>query len=383
MRVLLIGEYSRLHNSLKEGLNIVGHDVLLVGERDGFKNYNVDIEIGAKIFNNGILHLATKFLNKYIGLNLTSLENAYRFYKILPQLKKYDVVQIINEGILKTYPRLEILLFKRLLKHNNCVYLLSCGIDYINVKYAFDKKFKYSILTPLHEDKKLQKYYTHILKKIKPSHYRLHQYLFKMIDGVIATDIDYHLPLLNHPKYIGMLPNPINIEKIKYIRPNINNKLIVFHGVNTSNYIKKGNNYFDDALDIIKEKYPKKVTIIRSENIPYDEYIKLYDSSHILLDQVYAYDQGYNALEAMAKGKVVFTGAEQQWLDYYNLNKNTVAINALPNVDYLVEKLSWLIENPEEILSISNNARNFIMREHHYIDIAKRYVDTWRLNSAT
>ena len=38
-----------------------------------------------------------------------------------------------------------------------------------------------------------------------------------------------------------------------------------------------------------------------------------FDTAHILLDQVYAYDQGYNALEAMAKGKVVFTGAEKEW----------------------------------------------------------------------
>jgi hypothetical protein len=30
-------------------------------------------------------------------------------------------------------------------------------------------------------------------------------------------------------------------------------------------------------------------------------YINSYNKAHILLDQVYAYDQGYNALEAMAK----------------------------------------------------------------------------------
>jgi len=36
---------------------------------------------------------------------------------------------------------------------------------------------------------------------------------------------------------------------------------------------------------------------------------------------VYAYDQGFNALEAMAKGKVVFTGAEKEWLELYNLEE--------------------------------------------------------------
>ena len=32
--------------------------------------------------------------------------------------------------------------------------------------------------------------------------------------------------------------------------------------------------------------------------------------------------EGFNALEAMAKGKVVFTGAEKEWLDYHNLKED-------------------------------------------------------------
>jgi hypothetical protein len=36
-------------------------------------------------------------------------------------------------------------------------------------------------------------------------------------------------------------------------------------------------------------------------DIPYTTYINSYNKAHILLDQTYAYDQGYNALEAMAR----------------------------------------------------------------------------------
>ena len=144
------------------------------------------------------------------------------------------------------------------------------------------------------------------------------------------------------------------------------------------NYIKKGNRYFEEALHIIQKKYTDKVEIISTENLPYDDYIKAFDSCHILLDQVYAYDQGYNALEAMAKGKVVFTGAEQEWLDYYKLDKDSVAINALPNTNDIVLKLEWLINNPDEIIKISKNARVFIENEHHYITIANKYMKHWQ-----
>ena len=100
-----------------------------------------------------------------------------------------------------------------------------------------------------------------------------------------------------------------------------------------------------------------------------------------MLDQVYAYDQGYNALEAMAKGKVVFTGAEQEWLDYYSLEEDTVAIKALPDVAYLVSKLESLINNPDKLKEISKNARAFIEKEHNYMNIAKMYVKQWQSNT--
>ncbi|WP_321538599.1 glycosyltransferase [Flavobacterium piscinae] len=130
-------------------------------------------------------------------------------------------------------------------------------------------------------------------------------------------------------------------------------------------------------MKIIEGKYADKVEIIITENIPYQHYISLYNKAHILLDQVYAYDQGYNALEAMAKGKVVFTGAEQEFEDYYELNER-VAINALPEVNELVNELSFLIDNPQEIITIGKNARAFIEREHDYLKIAKKYLEVWK-----
>ena len=80
--------------------------------------------------------------------------------------------------------------------------------------------------------------------------------------------------------------------------------------------------------------------------------MKAFESCHILLDQVYSYDQGYNALEAMAIGKVVFTGAEEEWLEYYNVDETKVVINALPNTDYIISKLEWLINNPKKIIGL-------------------------------
>lgn len=380
MKILLVGEYSRLHNSLKEGLQALGYDVVLAGNTDGFKNYSVDIEIKKK-FDSGWAKKLKILIFKIFKIDLHSVSVKRQIYNLKAKLIGYDIVQFINESSFLCQPKTEQKIFDFINGLNTSTFLLSCGTDYISVRYAFDKKFRYSILTPLFENKVKEKTFQPALKYLKPSFKKLHYHIYSHISGVIASDIDYHIPLISHKNYLGMIPNPINVDKIPYIEPIIDGKIKIFHGINTYNYYKKGNDIFEKALDIISLKYPDKLEIIVTKNIPYNDYIKLYDECHILLDMVYAYDQGYNALEAMAKGKVVFTGAEKEWLEYYQLEPDTVAINALPDVNYLVEKLSWLIENPEKLVEISKNARAFIEREHHYMEIAKQYIKVWENNS--
>jgi glycosyltransferase involved in cell wall biosynthesis len=188
--------------------------------------------------------------------------------------------------------------------------------------------------------------------------------------------MDYYLPLKDNPKLRGMVPNPVNLDTLHYSENPVDDKVIIFMGINRQTYNQKGISYFEKALELIKAKYHDKVEIIIAESLPYNEYIKLYDRAHILLDQVYAYDQGYNALEAMAKGKVVFTGAEKEFMEYYGLTKS-VAINALPDADYLTKELSFLIENPAEITAMGKRARGFIEKEHDYRKGAERYLEVW------
>jgi len=49
MNILLLGEYSRLHNSLKEGLQDLGHNVVLVSTGDSFKAFPSDIDVSSKL----------------------------------------------------------------------------------------------------------------------------------------------------------------------------------------------------------------------------------------------------------------------------------------------------------------------------------------------
>ena len=377
MKILLIGEYSGLHNSLKDGLQLNGHSVTLLGTGDGFKNYPVDIEVKSTIFEIPFLKFIAKIIDKLLKVSLNDFELGFKAYLKIKTLKDFDIVQLINENSFKTTPWLETILLKKILKNNKNLFLLSCGVDNISVKYALENKFKYSILTPYLNDKLLLKKYRHILKYNSSEFKKLHRYIYKNIKGVISSDLDYHIPLIGEKKYLGMVPNPVNLKKLSYDFVEIEDKVIIFHGINSKNSTKKGNDYFIRAMEIIKKNYKESVEYIEVQDLKYRDYMKSYCNCHIFLDQVYAYDQGYNALEAMAKGKVVFTGAEKEWLEHYGVSEDGIAINALPDVNYLVEKLSILIENPKKIKDISINARKFIEDHHSYDNVANIYESKW------
>ncbi len=378
MKILLVGEYSRLHNSLKEGLVELGHQVTIIATGDHFKNYPVDIKLNRK-YNQGLAKKLKVFIYKLSKIDITSVSIKNQFLKNQDQLKDFDIVHLINESPIGVTPKHEKEIITFLKKHNKKLFLLSCGTDYISVKHSFDKKPAYSILEPYFNNKASSKSFDPILKYLNPEYKELHDFVYNNIEGVVSSDLDYHIPLKGHPKYLGLIANPINIELLKFTPLKVKEKVIIFHGINRENYYKKGSDYFEEALEIIQNKFPNKVEIKIVESLPYNEYIKTYNEAHIVLDQVLAYDQGYNALEAMSKGKVVFTGAEKEFYEYYNLKK-TVAINALPDAQKIADSLEELIINPDKIIEIGKNAREFIQKEHHYKTIAQKYLDTWNSN---
>ena len=376
MKILLVGEYNASHKLLKDGLTKLGHDVTVVGLGDGFKKRRVDVNFTPK-YTSGLPLFIKKVVYRLFKVDLTSLSVKKQFFRNKEIFQGNDIVQLINENAFECVPSVEKQMLEFIFSNNKNVFLLSCGTDYVSVKYASEGKFDYSILTPYNEKRGTEKQFQHVTKYLLPEYVALHKYVYENIQGVIASDLDYHIPLKNHPRYLGMVPNPINHEEIEQIPLKTDGKIIIFHGINENNYFKKGNDIFEEALAIVQKTHAEKIDIITLRSVPYAEYIQSYDRAHILLDQVFAYDQGFNALEAMAKGKVVFTGAEKEWLEYFNLEEDTVAINALPNAEAIALKLIWLLDDPSKIIEIGKNARAFIEKEHDYIKSSKAYFEAW------
>lgn len=375
MRILLVGEYSRLHNSLKEGLLRLGHEVVLVSDGDGFKQYPTDLSYAAATWTKKPLNFLRQAIFRFTGYDMAKNERGRRFRRLLADLTDFDVVQLINEAPIKTYPTLELRLIKQLIAQNRKAFLLCCGIDFTVLKYMESSLPKYTLLDEYNANPELKPFFNYIFEYKTAGRKKIHEFLFANVNGIIASDIDYLLPLKGHPKFIGLIPNPV--IPTEAAPAGTDKKIVIFLGINKWTRYQKGIRYFEEALDIITSKYREKVKVVIAQSLPYQEYIKLLEQADIVLDQVYAYDQGYNALEAMAMGKAVFTGAEAEFMSYYNLTE-TVAVNALPDTKAIVSELSILIENPEQIAAIGKRARQFVLTRHNHISIAEQYLEKWR-----
>ena len=379
MKILLIGEYSRLHNSLKEGLVALGHEVVLAASGDAFKNFPSDYSFRAQIINSNWFFKKTRnLIYSLTRFEIEQIEHAIRFYFLLPKLDKFDHVQLINSDALASFPWVSRWLYRKLFQNVKSRSLLICGDETPIIDYLLKKELPYSILTPFFEDATLKNHFYYPLKYTKPSYRKTFEWLAQNCQSMTTSDMDYKIPMERMGFDAPMIPNPVNCEKIPFETISNLEPVVIFLGINRGSYIKKGIRYFEEALSEIEKKYGNKVTISVCENQPYEAYIKLYQEAHIVLDQIYAMDQGYNALEAMAKGKAVFTGANEAFTNHYGLNEN-VAIHALPDKDYLVQQLSYLIENPSKIKEIGKRARAFIEKEHHYVKIAQKYLAAWKL----
>lgn len=378
LKILLIGEYSRLHNSLAEGLLQLGHIPTRVSSGDSFKNYNTDFSLYAKITSGTYIGKKIKNLVYALtGFDLEKTEKGLRFYFLLPKLKGYDHIQLINSDAIETHPKFSIYLYKKLLAQNKKMSLLICGDEPPVIDYLLKKELPDCILTPFFKNPALKRYYWYALKYTKPGYRKLFDWVKENSTVIIASDLDYKIPMERLGYTVTHIPNPVNTDVIRYIQPPGNKKIVIFLGINRLSSIRKGTPYFEEALKIIQQKYPDKAEIIIAENMPYASYIQKYKSAHIVLDFMYSMDQGYNALEAMAAGKTVFTGAGKEFMNYYNLPER-VAIHAIPDTNVIVAELEHLINNPEEIKAIGLRASTFIAKEHNYIEIAQKYIDTWR-----
>jgi len=373
MRILLVGEYSGFHNALKAGLTALGHEVTIVGDGDGFKQYPVDVHVGSDYYVRNPVRAKFKVgFQKLTGRNLEDGLRWSRFRESEHLLRDHDIVQFVNSNPFGCEPDVELRMLKYIVENNGRCVLAGVGDDTYYVDYLMNRHQGYSILDPVTADPKTKKEFYHSYKYVRDDYRFNFNWLMQNCMGLLPYIADFHMAAEGLDKVMPPLPLPVNLDALDR-KPKQQNKLPhIFLGINRANYYKKGIPYFEEALRILESRQNGKFKVTIAENLPYREYMQAHADADILLDQCLTYGQGYNALEAMAQGKVVFCGDKNPALPD---NVQIPVIDAVPDANKIAAQLLDLIVGPSEVVEMGDEAKNHLIKYHTSIITAERFLD--------
>ena len=360
MKILLVGEYSNVHATLADGLRELGHQVTVISNGDFFKDYPRDIDVARKPGPLG-------------GIRLMA-----RLYTLLPRLRGYDVVQLINPIFFELKAERLFWFYHYLRKHNKRIFLGAFGMDYYWVHTCtYEKPLRYSdfnIGDQLRTDAVAVNYQHDWLGTTKE---QLNKYIAKDCDGIITGLYEYDVCYrLHFPDKTTFIPYPIK-PSISSPHQARSGGVSLFIGINRERSAYKGTDIMLRAAKDVLRKYPDRMILNIAESVPFAEYSKMMEGSDAILDQLYAYTPSMNPLLAMSKGIICIGGGEPENYEIINETELRPIINVEPTYDSVFHELEQLICHPERIPELKRQSVEYVHRHHDYIQVAKRYLDIW------
>jgi len=365
MKILLVGEYSNVHATLAEGLRSLGHQVTVMSNGDFWKNYPRDIDVSRPEGRLG-------------GLRLLG-----RLYRLLPQMKGYDVVQLINPMFFELKAERLFYFYDYLRKHNKKVFLGAFGMDWYWVYYCSVKKpLRYSdfnfgdkVRTDA-ESLKEQKDWIGTTKE------RLNKYIAETCDGIITGLYEYWVcyhPTL--PKKTTFIPFPIRCPKDVRLSGDVPSKVRIFIGINRNRSVYKGTDIMLKTAQDVQAKYPDKMELVKAESVPFTQYQQMMNGSDAILDQLYAYTPSMNPLLAMSKGIICIGGGEPENYEIINETELRPIINVEPNYESVYKEVEQLVLHPERIPELKRQSVEYVRKHHDYQKVARQYLAYWESSS--
>jgi hypothetical protein len=333
MKILLLGEFSGVHNNLKKKLLFFGHEVKLGADGDSYRGFDYDFKINP---------YESKFLNLFYFI--------WNFRKFIG----YDVVQFITPFAIPYHYHF-FGLTHVLFRFNKVKIYYACGTDpaFMSVK----DKFKYF---PLDGKTSKLEYFPNY-NKFSMNYYN---WFINKIDWIVPSMYSYYLGYKSNSKTTSPIPLPASGFKNGDFKKK-QSKVKILFGITRRDF--KGSKYILDAIKLIESKFPNLVNVTVVEGLTIKEYKKLLLKSDILIDQCKTYDYGMNAIFAMENGCIVFSGSESKSMKYLNF-KNCPVINILPDSKDIFNKISSIIElENNDIEKLKKKSLSFV-REYHSLE---------------
>lgn len=359
MKILLLGEYSNVHWTLAEGLRTLGHQVTVVSDGDGWKNYPRDKDISRNLERWGKLQYAKKLLT------------------ILPKLRGYDVVQLINPMFLELRAERIFPIYRWLRRNNGIMVLGAFGMDYYwvheNITRLPLRYSDFNLGSTVRTDPVAMFYRNDWIGTVKG---KLSQTIAEDCDAIVAGLYEYwatYAPIF--PQKTTFIPFPIHCKQITIPLPKRedNAPLRLFIGINKERTVYKGTDIMLRAAQQVVKEMPQHIQLTVAESIPFQQYTAMMESSEAIMDQLYSYTPSMNPLEAMSRGLICIGGGEPENYEILKEDKLRPIINVQPTLESCVDAVKQLALHPEMINTLRQQSIEYVQKHHNHIHIAEQY----------
>lgn len=359
MKVLLIGEYSNVHATLADGLRAIGHEVTVLSNGDFWKDYPRDINLVRSYTIWG----GVKYMLK--------------LYSLLPRLRGFDVVQLINPLFLELKADKHFSIYRYLRKHNREMVLGAFGMDYYWVNTCTkEKPLRYSDFNIGDEVRNNADAVKERKDWIGTDKERLNKYIAEDCDAIVTGLYEYQVCYEKFfPDKTTYIPFPIRPEQTEITESQkaIPDKLKLFVGISKGRSAYKGTDIMLSAARRLAEKYPQLVELRVAEGVPYEQYKQMMEGSDAILDQLYSYTPSMNPLIAMSKGIICVGGGEPENYEIIHEQELRPIINVLPNEESVYDELKKLVLHRDRIPELKRQSIEYVCKHHDYIKVAQRY----------
>ena len=355
MKVLLLGNWSGMASQMCEGLRTFGHEVTLAAFQDGFKgNYGADIDLSEK-------HTGSP-----------RLDAAYNLMKLTSLKEEYDVIHLQTPYLFAGSTLLFLGILKNILKSGKIISLSLAGDDY----YYWKVSPQHLAYGPWQDTVKIDHRGRTPFFATRPSKF-INDWTVRQADIIIPACYEYIMGYRDNTKIYKHIPFAFDVKSVvpKYPEEIFNRKIRILHAESRPGF--KGSRHIMGALRRIEREHPDEVEVLFFKHVPYGEYKLLLEQTDIVLDQANSYSWGMNAVEALALGKVVFSGAESEALAFYGV-KDCPIINMEPDEDQIYARLCDLLQTPSRLSVLGRESRAFAESFHGFDHVIPELVRAWR-----
>ena len=365
MKILLLGEYSNVHATLAHGLTSLGHEVTVASNGDFWKDYPRDIDLA-------------RSPGKWGGIRLMA-----KIYSLLPRLRGFDIVQLINPMFLELRAERILPIYKYLRRHNKHIILDAFGMDWYWVNTCCEKKpLRYSDFNIGQQLRTNSDALAERHDWLGTAKERLNKYIADDCDAIVTGLYEYDVCYRPYfPDKTHFIPFPIIAPHASLPMPHsslLEESLTVFIGISKKRSEYKGTDIMLRAAQDIKAIYPDKIELRIADGIPFEQYVDMMKGSDVILDQLYSYTPAMNALEAMARGIVVVGGGEPENYEIIHETALRPIINVEPNYDSVFHELQQLVLHPERLPLLQEQSIEYVRRHHDHIKVARQYEKMYK-----